>query len=468
MTKAKTKKRTEPGVYKRVDGRPRYEVRIRWTDRDGNKRFLPTVVYPFDPNAKAGPSCEAAAIANANAYAIQEWAAIRFYDKARAQLAESWTLGQLLERLLNEAATSIAEAKAKGLPSPKTDQKNAATCRMLLGLSKPTDTPNHAGFPDLCARALTALKPEHFSGAPNSLASRLLGRGDVPAPGDSVRRLMSFFGSLFNRAKTEWRLEFVNPLADWGDLNLPPASPGRERTLSAEEWEKVRAALRGNRGKTKRLRTSIAIRLAIYTGRHTAARREEVVKLDWEDLDLANATAHLRDTKAKNKNKQGHTPKSRTIPLPPHVVRRLVWIKRRIEAQGVVATGAVFQAKKGKRVSKDSLTNTWSKACERTGVAGARLHDLRHTRITEIGNVLKSPYQVAAISGHDDLNVVGRYYNPKAKDLGAELDNAERRKRQGKKPGATTARTVDAAVEALKGLTAEQKLAALQRAMAED
>ena len=76
MTKAKTK-RTEPGVYNRTDGKPRYEVRIRWTSRtdDGttSKRHLPIVIYPFDPNVMAGPNCEAAALANANSYAIQEW-----------------------------------------------------------------------------------------------------------------------------------------------------------------------------------------------------------------------------------------------------------------------------------------------------------------------------------------------------------------------------------------------------------
>ncbi|WP_213948473.1 hypothetical protein [Luteibacter sp. dw_328] len=123
MTKAKTKKRTEPGVYKRVDGRPGYEVRIRWTCRGGDektsKRHLPTVIYPFDPRAKSGPSCEAAALANANAYAIQQWAAIRFYDKPHAELADGWTLGQLLERLLGEAVTSIEEARARGLPAPQ-------------------------------------------------------------------------------------------------------------------------------------------------------------------------------------------------------------------------------------------------------------------------------------------------------------------------------------------------------------
>ncbi|WP_213948474.1 tyrosine-type recombinase/integrase [Luteibacter sp. dw_328] len=230
-------------------------------------------------------------------------------------------------------------------------------------MSKPTDTANHAGFPDLNARPLASLKPEHFSGALHSLASRLFARGVGPALGGSVRRLM-FFGPLFGRARTECRIEIIDPLQRWKDLDLPPASPGRERVLSDTEWKWVRAAILGERGKSRQLRTSMAVRLAIYTGRFTAARRAEVVKLDWKDVDLVAGTAHLRDTKSKNKNKKGHTARSRTIPLPAEVVRRLAWLKRRMEANHVPVKGAVFQWN-GRRISLDPVTNTWVKGCEK-------------------------------------------------------------------------------------------------------
>jgi hypothetical protein len=54
-----------------------------------------------------------------------------------------------------------------------------------------------------------------------------------------------------------------------------------------------------------------------------------------------------------------------------------------------------------------------------------RFHDIRHTRITELGHALKNPLQVAAISGHDDLGVLKRYFNATAEDLATVLNRLE-------------------------------------------
>lgn len=463
MTKAKAK-RTEPGVYLRRDGRPRYEVKIRWTDASGAKRYLPTVIFPFDPSAKTGPTSEAIALASANRHALTERTALQLHDKPRAELAEAWTLGGLLTRLKDESQASIDALTSEGKAIPKYLQKNVSTARMLLGQSKPEDTANHRGFPDLCALPLTSLKPEHFSGTPTSMCARLLGRDGKPAPGDSVRRLVSFLGSMFGRAKAVWKIEFNNPLERWKDLALPPASKGRERILSPEEWKVVKRYLRqaspGRRGKQ---RTNVGTRLAVYTARFSAARREEVVKLNWEDLqldDIQNATAFLHDTKSKNKNKPNHSPKNRSIPLPPHLARQLSWLKRRHAHQFGQATGPVFRGLDGQRIALESVSQAWKRACKRAGVENARLHDLRHTRITELGHRLNNPLQVAAISGHDDLTVLKRYFNSTASELGAILNKLEMKQ---KKAGSSDA--VNSAIEALRGLSIQQMAEAMATAM---
>ena len=51
----------------------------------------------------------------------------------------------------------------------------------------------------------------------------------------------------------------------------------------------------------------------------------------------------------------------------------------------------------------------------RAGVKNARVHDLRHTRITELAPTL--PLQVLArLTGHRDPAMLMRYYNPTAAD----------------------------------------------------
>lgn len=420
-TKKKAGERREPGVYLRTDGRPRFELKVRWTNADGSKGYTPTRIFPFDPEAKGGPTCRAHALDSANKTAIEERAALRLHDKPRAQLAEAWTFGGLLEQLIVEQKALISGDVTDKAEDAKKNTKHVrqriSYARMLLGQSSIEHTANIEGFPDLCALPLRSLTPAHFSGksAPNSLASRLKGKGGRPAPADSVRRLMSFLSWTFQHAKSDWEIDCVNPIERWKALKLSPSDRGRDRTLSDAEWTKIQSALEAAWPDTQ---------AAIYTARYTAARRGEVVKLDWEDLKLdgENATALLRDTKSKRKNDPNSQPRNRTIPLPPEVARRLLELQARVG--GREAKGAVFIGQEGTRIGADTLTQAWGRACARAGVKGARLHDLRHTRITELGHRL-NPLQVAAISGHDDLGTLKRYFNATAEELGEILDKVE-------------------------------------------
>lgn len=93
-------------------------------------------------------------------------------------------------------------------------------------------------------------------------------------------------------------------------MDLPPTGQGRERTLTAVEWIHIQDAL---------AETLPTTRAAVYTARFSAARRGEVVSLDWSDLKLEDpdkATALLRDTESRHKNRAGVAPRNRTIPLP--------------------------------------------------------------------------------------------------------------------------------------------------------
>ena len=56
-------------------------------------------------------------------------------------------------------------------------------------------------------------------------------------------------------------------------------------------------------------------------------------------------------------------------------------------------------------------------------MTGATLHDLRHTRTTELANLL--PLQkVMRLTGHKTPKMLMRYYNPTAEDLGRDLTAA--------------------------------------------
>ncbi|QWT20792.1 site-specific integrase [Bacillus sp. NP157] len=455
MTSKKPKaERREPGVYLREDGSVRYEVKIRWKGADGKTTGLPTTVFPFDPKARpSDPTSRKNALDSANLFAIQERSALRLYRKPRAQLSGAWTLGQLLHRVIDEVEAEKKALAADGKKLGKSGQQRLAYARMLTGQAS-SQTSKNKGFPDLCALNLRKLKPEHFGGARNSLASRLLGRDGKQAPAESIRRVIGFLSQTFQHARKHWEIDCVNPLEKWKALDLPPTGQGRERTLTAIEWTHIQEAL------ADALPTT---RAAVYTARFSAARRGEVVKLDWSDLKLEDpdkATALLRDTKSRHKNRAGVAPRNRTIPLPPHLAHLLLDL--RAERGGKHAKGAVFTGDTGQRLAPDSITQAWARACRRAGVEGARLHDLRHTRITELGHALKNPLQVAAISGHDDLGVLKRYFNATAEDLATVLNRLE-----GERAAATRIEPGTAystAVDALAALPEQEALMALMEA----
>ncbi len=56
----------------------------------------------------------------------------------------------------------------------------------------------------------------------------------------------------------------------------------------------------------------------------------------------------------------------------------------------------------------------------------ATLHDLRHTRITELANLLPM-HQVMQLSGHKTTQMLTRYYNPDMQDLGELLRSRKQR-----------------------------------------
>ncbi|HUW52605.1 MAG TPA: hypothetical protein VMV99_04180, partial [Rhodanobacter sp.] len=81
-TKKKAGERRERGVYLREGtSNPRFELKVRWTNADGSKGYTPTRIFPFDPEAKGGPTCRAHALDSANRTAIEERAALRLHDK---------------------------------------------------------------------------------------------------------------------------------------------------------------------------------------------------------------------------------------------------------------------------------------------------------------------------------------------------------------------------------------------------
>ena len=169
----------------------------------------------------------------------------------------------------------------------------------------------------------------------------------------------------------------------------------RERFLSEEEFrrlgrvlEEVEAGEGRKRGRSLGVPVAAAIRLLILTG----CRRNEILTLEWEDVDLEAGELRLRDSKTG----------PRVVPLSAAAVSVLAAVPR-ISGNPWVITGA----KPGGRLS--NLNDHWLRIRERAGLEGVRLHDLRHSFASRAIALGESLSTIGRILGHGQVTTTARY-----------------------------------------------------------
>ena len=378
------------GVYDRGTS---WQVKVRRADGQGRRHAI-TRSFPYDGVAPASsPHSRPSALARASAFAAGERAALRFERRPASDLPQGQILDDFLTRYADDVLGGM-ETNPAHPPQRKCFQSERSMIRRL-----------REAAPDLLARPVLDLRGDDFKGKgktqpPHSLAAVLAG-GDAPLQPQTIVRYLVFLSGVFTHAADTWGMDVPNPLHG---LTGTVEWDGRERLIAPKEWRALLAALR---------EASPCTLAAIRFLRATACRRSEAAGLTWDAINWRSnpPLALLRDTKAG---------KPRKVPLLPDAVRALAPL-RRGKAKAWPTSGSVFG------VRADSLTQAWLRACARAKVEDARLHDLRHTRLTEITQRL--PLQDAMkLSGHSTPTVLlRRYYNRTAADVGLELAKLERR-----------------------------------------
>ncbi|MEA3274661.1 MAG: site-specific integrase [Pseudomonadota bacterium] len=149
------------------------------------------------------------------------------------------------------------------------------------------------------------------------------------------------------------------------------------------------------------------VRLALATG----ARRGELLKLEWPDVDLQRGTLLFRDTK---------NAEDRRVPLIGEArVRLAEWGKvRRLDSP------RVFPHPR----DPDKAANVdwfWNQAKAAAGVENLRIHDLRHSCGSYLARAGASAFQIAAILGHrSGPTLTARYVHLVAEDSRELLESS--------------------------------------------
>ena len=163
----------------------------------------------------------------------------------------------------------------------------------------------------------------------------------------------------------------------------------RERFLSEAELVRLGRALAGFGDGTKvSSRAVAAIRLLLLTG----CRKNEILTLKWEEVDLQSRELRLGDSKTG----------ARTVALSPEAVRVLSEINR-IEGNPHVIPGNV----RGKPMR--NLNDPWKIVCRVAELEDIRIHDLRHSfasRALALGENLPA---IGRLLGHREVETTARY-----------------------------------------------------------
>lgn len=153
------------------------------------------------------------------------------------------------------------------------------------------------------------------------------------------------------------------------------------------------------------------MRRALLLGRYGALRLGEALTLTWDRCHLEGDEPWVRvGTEAKTALSA-----NRPIPLPRKTAQTLL-VDRPPWGEGLVCPNA-----REKPWAPSDASHMFRRLAARAGVEQAKFHDLRHTRLTELGDAVGDLGAVADIAGHTSLQTTRRYVHRRPEKLRKSL-----------------------------------------------
>ncbi len=199
--------------------------------------------------------------------------------------------------------------------------------------------------------------------------------------GPTLNRYKAAISSVFEWAKEVYGIN-GNPARQ---VKARPESKKRVRFLSEDERTRLLKACM----KSDWQKLYLLVLLAITTG----ARKTEMLKIRWCDLDMKNRTASIYDTKNGS---------NRVLPITDEVMQELSKFRG-------IGKGYIFESPATPELYFVDFRSHWNKAIKEAGIEDFRFHDLRHTCASYLAQNGANLLQIAEVLGHSNTVVTGRY-----------------------------------------------------------
>jgi len=196
----------------------------------------------------------------------------------------------------------------------------------------------------------------------------------------TVNRYVAAISVVFSYACREYGLH-INPVR-----NIPSLPENNERIRFLSEAERTRLFSSCRASQWDKL--YLLVLLAITTG----ARKGELTKLRWNDIDFDRRTAYVSTTK----NGQ-----PKVLPLTDSVIKELQLFDTK--------DNSLIFASKVKEEVAYCFTKPWKRALEDAEIKDFRFHDLRHSCASYLAQSGASLLEIADVLGHKQISVTKRY-----------------------------------------------------------
>ena len=240
-------------------------------------------------------------------------------------------------------------------------------------------------FPELAKKSINLIDQSDLINFRN--------KRSLEVQGTSVKREMQLLGSVFRYAIRELRIIEYSPLTN---VTKPKENPHREIRINLDDIETLLNAFQYTTETPlilKKHQTAWAFLFAL----ETSMRLSEITSMRWEHI--AEDYVLLPNTKNGS---------ARKVPLNKNAVALLN------KAKGLDLDVVLT-------ISADSLSTTFRKYRDTTPLTHINFHDTRHEACTKFAQMM--PIQdLAKVTGHKDLAMLMRYYNPTASELAQRMN----------------------------------------------
>lgn len=225
----------------------------------------------------------------------------------------------------------------------------------------------------------------------------------------TVNRELAVLKNAFNKALREWEWVKENPVTR---IPMEKEPSGRVRFLTEKEFERLYNVC------------SEWLKPIVLTARHTGMRKENILSLKWNQVDLFRRVINLEQTKNDERL---------CIPINDtlmEVLKKLAKV-RHIGSQYVfLHPNAQKRSAKGTFNGKRyyEVKTSFQKALMKAGIENFRFHDLRHCFASALVQRGVDLYLVQKLLGHKDGKMTQRYAHlasENLRDAVLKLDQAE-------------------------------------------